>query len=551
MASSDALERVKRALRERDCDAGRNRWRCPAHDDSDPSLSLSEGRDGRVLVKCHVGCTAEEIIAELGLTMRDLFEDDSWRRGEGGVRGSTNRATAQPSQGCTVEQYAKAKRLPVDFLRGLGISDYKDNRWPQRVLRIPWRDAGGNEPAIRIRSSLSGGDSLWRKESKPLLYGLWRQEELHGCTVVGEGGTPPTPQVALVEGESDCHTLWHHGIPALGLPGANGWRERRDAEHLKGFGQVFVVIEPDKGGEAVLGWLAESSIRDRAWLVELDGHKDPSGLYVADPEKFGERWRGAVEAAEPWRDRAARLETAERRDVGKRCAELARQPRILDRLVEDAERVGVTGEQRTVKVEYLVFTSRLLERLASIVVKGQSSSGKSWVTQQTSRFFPESAYYEMTAASEHALIYDDPLSHRILVIYEASGLASDTFSYIVRSLLSEGRLRYPTVVKKDGELTTVIIERAGPTALITTTTALRLHQENETRLISLASDESPEQTKAVLEALAEEDGEGTPNQVYRLARAGRLPAVKLGRYRRFALADVEAFERNGGAAADE
>jgi excisionase family DNA binding protein len=33
------------------------------------------------------------------------------------------------------------------------------------------------------------------------------------------------------------------------------------------------------------------------------------------------------------------------------------------------------------------------------------------------------------------------------------------------------------------------------------------------------------------------------SHVYRLARDGRIPVVKLGRYRRFALAAVEAFER--------
>jgi hypothetical protein len=166
----------------------------------------------------------------------------------------------------------------------------------------------------------------------------------------------------------------------------------------------------------------------------------------------------------------------------------------------------VTGETRTVKLVYLAATSRLLDRLASIVVKGQSSSGKSWAVQRTLRFFPESAFYEMTAASEHALVYDkEPLAHRLLVIYEASGLESEKFSYIVRSLLSEGRLRYPTVMKRDGELETVMIEREGPTNLITTTTALRLHHENETRLLSLASDESPEQTSDVLEALADEE----------------------------------------------
>ena len=39
-----------------------------------------------------------------------------------------------------------------------------------------------------------------------------------------------------------------------------------------------------------------------------------------------------------------------------------------------------------------------------------------------------------------------------------------------------------------------------------------------------------------------------PSQVHNLRRSGRLPAVALGRYVRFSLTDVEAFERNGGAA---
>ena len=36
------------------------------------------------------------------------------------------------------------------------------------------------------------------------------------------------------------------------------------------------------------------------------------------------------------------------------------------------------------------------------------------------------------------------------------------------------------------------------------------------------------------------------SHVYRLAREGRLPVVRLGRYRRFRLADVERFEADGG-----
>jgi excisionase family DNA binding protein len=36
------------------------------------------------------------------------------------------------------------------------------------------------------------------------------------------------------------------------------------------------------------------------------------------------------------------------------------------------------------------------------------------------------------------------------------------------------------------------------------------------------------------------------SHVYRLAREGRLPVVELGRYKRFAEAEIQGFERGGG-----
>ena len=36
--------------------------RCPGHDDREPSLSISEGDDGRVMIKCHAGCATENIV---------------------------------------------------------------------------------------------------------------------------------------------------------------------------------------------------------------------------------------------------------------------------------------------------------------------------------------------------------------------------------------------------------------------------------------------------------------------------------------------------------
>lgn len=55
---------------------GRDRWRacCPAHGGSNPSaLSVGEGDNGAVLLRCWQGCSIESIAAALGLKVTDLF----------------------------------------------------------------------------------------------------------------------------------------------------------------------------------------------------------------------------------------------------------------------------------------------------------------------------------------------------------------------------------------------------------------------------------------------------------------------------------------------
>lgn len=47
--------------------------RCPAHGDDNPSLSIARGEDGRWLIHCHAGCTAEAIVQAVGLKMCDLM----------------------------------------------------------------------------------------------------------------------------------------------------------------------------------------------------------------------------------------------------------------------------------------------------------------------------------------------------------------------------------------------------------------------------------------------------------------------------------------------
>ena len=54
---------------------GTARWmaRCPAHEDRSASLSIRDA-DGRVLICCHAGCSASDVVEALGLKLADLFD---------------------------------------------------------------------------------------------------------------------------------------------------------------------------------------------------------------------------------------------------------------------------------------------------------------------------------------------------------------------------------------------------------------------------------------------------------------------------------------------
>lgn len=47
--------------------------RCPAHADRNPSLSIGEGGDGRVLLKCWAGCSVPAVLDAAGLRWRDIM----------------------------------------------------------------------------------------------------------------------------------------------------------------------------------------------------------------------------------------------------------------------------------------------------------------------------------------------------------------------------------------------------------------------------------------------------------------------------------------------
>jgi putative DNA primase/helicase len=140
--------------------------KCPAHDDSNPSLSIREA-DGKVLVHCFGGCSQSEVIEAL------------------------------KSRGLWQPERSEKPRIVATY-------DYcdEDGNLLYQVVRT---DPKG---FFQRRPNGSGG---WinKKGDRQVLYRL--REVLE------------SPIVFIVEGEKDCETLRSHGFVATtNAGGANG-----------------------------------------------------------------------------------------------------------------------------------------------------------------------------------------------------------------------------------------------------------------------------------------------------------------------------------------
>lgn len=401
---------------------------------------------------------------------------------------------------CSLERYAEAKHLPVEFLGTLGLLNV--NKYGKPAVKIPYYDDTGNETAIRWRLTLKKGKRdnrfLWRTGDKLLPYGLWRP------------GRDQLGYVLLVEGESDCHSLWYYDLPALGIPGATNFKDAW-ANYLAGL-TVYVWQEPGEAGQKFVEKIGES-IPDLRIITPPSGRKDISEAHILGDD-VPTLVSQLMAMARPWSEIKREQLNSVASEARSQAGILLDSPDILTEAARVFNALGLVGEEKAARLLYLSITSRLLDRPVNIGVKGPSSGGKSFTVQTALMVFPPSAFYALSSMSEHALAYSqEPLSHRFLVLYEAAGMTSDFVTYLIRTLLSEGRIRYETVEKTSEGLMPRLIEREGPTGLIVTTTSTNLHSENETRMLSITVKDDPVQTRAVLGALAERANGNGPTVV--------------------------------------
>jgi hypothetical protein len=177
---------------------------------------------------------------------------------------------------------------------------------------------------------------------------------------------------------------------------------------------------------------------------------------------------------------------------------------VLGLFADDVGR-RVVGEEKNVKMLYLVNTSRLLNETMHAALKGPSAAGKSKSREYVNKYFPPEDIISFTALSEKALLYcDRSFEHKILSMGEAlSGEEQSFQDSMLRQLMSEGKLEYVVAQKLGDHVGSVTIAKQGPVVFTVTTTKNKLHPENETRMLSLEFNDTAEQTKAVLRKISQ------------------------------------------------
>jgi len=299
------LEEVKRV--------GPSSWmaRCPAHDDRNPSLSVSV-KEGKLLLHCFAGCPAEAVLSAVGLSWRDLWEGEAWRflpsrpkpklepegpSPEDRERWESLWEAAKPSHPL-LGRYLKARGLSLEPPPSLRLARWKGE--PVMVARV--EGPGGHFGAPAPQMNLLG---LHLTTLEP--DGRGRREKR-----LAKGSRPKGGAIRLFPLEAGKALALAEGIEtALAVREATGWPVWATvaAGFMPGVAlppeahEVVVCPDHDKAGLEAAKALARRLLREgrrvRMAVPPEEGEDWLDALKRLGPEEAGRLLQGAPEVEAP------------------------------------------------------------------------------------------------------------------------------------------------------------------------------------------------------------------------------------------------------------
>ncbi len=231
--------------------------RCPAHDDREPSLSIADGGDGKVLVHCHAGCEQHRVIA--ALKARGIWGNSGRRRTVASGRGTIDQPSTtnagrtkaamriweatSPASGTLVETYLRSRNIvirPPPTLRfHAALKHPAGQRWPTMVALVVH---GANGMPVAVHRTFLARDGLGKAPVEPAKMMLG---PCHGGAVrlgpVGE-------RLLIAEGiETALSAMQATAQPAWAALSTSGLLTLELPAHVR---DVVVLADGDPPGEA-------------------------------------------------------------------------------------------------------------------------------------------------------------------------------------------------------------------------------------------------------------------------------------------------------------
>jgi DNA polymerase I-like protein with 3'-5' exonuclease and polymerase domains len=243
---------------------------CPLHDDRTPSLSISQGKNGKVLVHCHAGCNQRDVFASV-LRQRGFsgnsrgHEHNDRSAGEEDADACKRSAFAlaiwracAPAQATLVQSYLTARGidLPVpDALRfHRGLKHPSGEIWPTMVALVT-HGVDGAPLAIHRTFLARDGSGKASVDPQKMMLGPCRG----GAVRLAEAGDV----LMTGEGIETClAAMQASGLPAWAALSTAGLRALELPDHVR---DVIVLADGDAAGEA--------AARDRAWHWKRQGRR--------------------------------------------------------------------------------------------------------------------------------------------------------------------------------------------------------------------------------------------------------------------------------------
>jgi len=209
-----------------------NGWsaRCPAHDDKRPSLTISEGDDGRALLDCKAGCTPQGVVAAVGLTMQDLFSAN--------LSTSTQPSQTQGNRQC--RRQTKEKPTEKTYQSAKAATEALEQTHGKRSDDWTYHDGDGNPAGVIVRWDKADGKEIRpvaRRGNNWVIGGMLEPRPLYCLHELADAD-----RVFICEGEKAAEALKSIGLVATTSAHGSQSPNKTDWSPLAG---KRIIITPD------------------------------------------------------------------------------------------------------------------------------------------------------------------------------------------------------------------------------------------------------------------------------------------------------------------